>query len=139
MVPPIMVAGFALLLLVTMVAVASGWSVPFWWSATLLTLILLSAGICGLTVWRHASMARRGSGRWWWRLFGAPIDAETARALFSSAIWDLIRGAAPATQPARYQFCHLADRPQLPVVPVYAGLQFFWKISYQIQWRSFYL
>jgi hypothetical protein len=101
MAPPVMGAGFALLLLVTMVAVASGWIVPFWWSATLLTLILLSAGICGLTVWRHASMARRGSGRWWWRLFGAPIDAETARALFSSAIWDLIRGAAAATQPAR--------------------------------------
>ena len=30
-----------------------------------------------------------------------PVDAESARALFASAIWDLIRGAAPAAQPER--------------------------------------
>ena len=44
---------------------------------------------------------RRASGRWWWRLFGAPVDAESARALFCGAIWDLIRGAAPTAQPGR--------------------------------------
>ena len=99
--PPVMAAGLALLVLITLLGVAFGWSVPFWWSATLLTLILLSGGACGLIVWRHASMARRASGRWWWRLFGAAIDAEAAGALFASAIWDLIRGAAPAAQPPR--------------------------------------
>ena len=98
---PIMAAGLALLVLVTLLGVAFGWNVPFWWSATLLTLILLSALTCGLIVWRHASMARRASGRWWWRLFGAPVDADGARTLFASSIWDLIRGAAPTSQPVR--------------------------------------
>jgi hypothetical protein len=43
---------------------------------------------------------RRAHGRWWWRLIGAPVDVELARAVFVTAIWALIRGAAPAEPPA---------------------------------------
>lgn len=97
---PMMLAGLALLLVATMVASAVGWVVPFWWSATLLTAFAAVAAVCGTVVWRHASTGRRAAGRWWWRLVGAPVDAESARVLFTSAIWELIRGAAPITQPA---------------------------------------
>jgi hypothetical protein len=44
---------------------------------------------------------RRADGAWWWRLFGAPLDAEPARRLFGRAIWDTIRGAAPVPEPDR--------------------------------------
>ena len=98
---PASVAGLILLLVATFVAVAGGWIVPFWWSTTLLTVFGVVVAFCGAMIWRHASAARRASGRWWWRLFGAPVDADTARAFFTSAIWDLIRGAGPAAQPDR--------------------------------------
>jgi hypothetical protein len=99
--PPAVLAGLALLLLVTIIAVAAGWALPLWWTVTVLALVALGAGGAGLLVRRHASQGRRAAGRWWWRLFGAPVDAEKARAHFASALWDLIRGAAPAPQPAR--------------------------------------
>ena len=98
---PVAIAALALVLAATVVVVALGWTVPRWWSAALLIACASVVGLCGLLVWRHAAGARRGSGRWWWRLVGAPIEAESAGALFASAIWDLIRGAAPATQPGR--------------------------------------
>jgi hypothetical protein len=98
---PIVVVALVLVLVATVVAVALGWTVPLWWSAAVLSACASVAGVCGLLVWRHAAGPRRGIGRWWWRLLGAPIDAESARALFASTIWDLIRGAAPATQPGR--------------------------------------
>ena len=98
---PIVVVALALVLLATVVAVALGWTVPLWWSATVLIACASGVGVCGVLVWRHAAGPRRGHGRWWWRLVGAPIDAESARGLFASAIWDLIRGAAPGTQPGR--------------------------------------
>ena len=99
--PPLVCAGLALVLLSTIVAAAAGWAIPLWWALTVLALVIAAAGGAALLVWRHASQGRRAAGRWWWRLFGAPVDAETARALFTNAIWDLIRGAAPAPQPGR--------------------------------------
>jgi hypothetical protein len=98
---PIVIAAVALVLAATVAGVALGWTVPLWWSAALLIACVSVVGVCGLLVSRHAAVPRRGSGRWWWRLLGAPIDAEPARALFASAIWDLIRGAAAAAQPGR--------------------------------------
>lgn len=43
---------------------------------------------------------RRARGAWWTRLFGAPLAAEPAREWFATAIWDLIRGAAPLARPS---------------------------------------
>ncbi|HVG69329.1 MAG TPA: patatin-like phospholipase family protein [Vicinamibacterales bacterium] len=100
-VPPLMCAALALVLLMTIVAVALGWVLPLWWTVTMLALVVIVAGGTVLLVWRHASQGRRAAGRWWWRLFGAPVDAEAARALVTNAIWDLIRGAAPAPPPGR--------------------------------------
>jgi patatin-like phospholipase len=43
---------------------------------------------------------RRARGAWWWRGLGAPLAAEPAREWFATAIWDLIRGAAPLVRPS---------------------------------------
>jgi hypothetical protein len=100
-VPPAILAVLTMLLLATVVVVAAGVALPLWWAATLIATFAIAAGACALIVRRHASSGRRASGRWWWRLFGAPVEAESARALFCGAIWDLIRGAAPTAQPGR--------------------------------------
>ena len=44
---------------------------------------------------------RRGDGAWWWRVLGAPIDAERARSTFAGALWVLIRGGGQAARPDR--------------------------------------
>jgi hypothetical protein len=44
---------------------------------------------------------RRSLGSWWWRIVGAPLDGERARAVIIDAIWALIRGAAPVAEPDR--------------------------------------
>jgi hypothetical protein len=49
----------------------------------------------------RAPARRRGSGVWWWRVAGAPLDAHAARELFVDTIWGLIRGAAPLARPDR--------------------------------------
>jgi hypothetical protein len=98
---PIVVSGLALVLLSTIVAVAAGWPLPLWWTAVLISLVLAAAGGAAVLVRQHASQGRRAAGHWWWRLLGAPVDAGTSRVLFTSALWDLIRGAAPAPQPDR--------------------------------------
>ena len=55
--------------------------------------------IGGLLAGRTAG-GRRARGGWWWRIVGAPLDAEQARQWFATAIWDLIRGAAPIARPS---------------------------------------
>jgi hypothetical protein len=45
--------------------------------------------------WR-APARRRTDGGWLWSVVGAPVDAESARDLFTRTLWELIRGAAPA-------------------------------------------
>jgi len=99
--PPAILAVLTVLLLASVVVVAAGVALPLWWTATLIATFAIAAGACALIVQRHASSGRRASGRWWWRLFGAPVEAESARALFCGAIWELIRGAAPTAQPGR--------------------------------------
>jgi hypothetical protein len=47
--------------------------------------------------------ARRSRGPWFWRVLGAPVDAESARTLFTGAVWELIRGAAPLPRPPSAQ------------------------------------
>ena len=98
---PIAVAAFVLLLLATVTAAAAGWVLPAWWPGVLAAMLLALAAACAVVIRRHASSGRRAVGRWWWRIIGSPIDAESTRAVFLSAIWDLIRGAAPAAQPGR--------------------------------------
>jgi hypothetical protein len=87
------------LLLATLIAIAAGWRLPGWWTATLIVLIAAAGSALAAFVRQASASPRRASGRWWWRLFGAPIEAESARDLFATAIWDLIRGAAPAVRP----------------------------------------
>jgi hypothetical protein len=44
---------------------------------------------------------RRSVGSWWWRIVGAPLDAQGARELVIDTVWGLIRGAAPLARPDR--------------------------------------
>lgn len=53
---------------------------------------------------RQARVARRVSGRWWWRLVGAPFDPEPLRTAIGSSIWQLIRGAGGDAPPASVLF-----------------------------------
>lgn len=96
---PVAAAAFALVLLATVVAAASGVGVPVWWLGLLTAALAGIAAACGVVIRRQAAGGRRHAGRWWWRIVGSPIDAESARRLFTTTIWELIRGAAPGTQP----------------------------------------
>ncbi len=55
---------------------------------------LVAAGAA--TARQAKPQVRRVAGAPWWRVVGAPIDAESARTAFTATIWGLIRGAAPA-------------------------------------------
>lgn len=98
---PMVLSGFTLVLLATLIAVAAGWTLPLWWTPSLVALALAAAGGGVVLVRQHPSQGRRAAGRWWWRLLGAPVDAASSRDLFASALWDLIRGAAQVPQPGR--------------------------------------
>ncbi len=43
---------------------------------------------------------RRARGPFWWGIVGAPLDAVRATSVFTTAIWQLIRGAAPTAHPS---------------------------------------
>jgi hypothetical protein len=95
----VVIVTLAALFVATLVAVAIGWMMPLWWAAALLGLVAINAVWC-VTFVKHASSAgRRAAGTWWWRLLGTPVDADPARTMFTTAIWELIRGAAPAARP----------------------------------------
>jgi hypothetical protein len=64
-----------------------------------LVAIIAVVAIGGLLASRTAG-GRRARGGSWWRIVGAPLDAEHARQWFATAIWDLIRGAAPIARPS---------------------------------------
>ena len=96
---PVVVIVFALLLLVTVIAAASSWTPPAWWIGALAVVLAGIVAGCGVVIRREASTGRRASGRWWWRILGAPVEADSARTIFAGAIWELIRGAAPTAQP----------------------------------------
>ncbi len=63
--------------------------------------LLVLVAFLGVAIaqWR-APVRRRAQGGWWWRLLGAPLDAERARRAFAGALWHLIRGAAGPEPPA---------------------------------------
>lgn len=63
--------------------------------AMAVVLMLMAVSGAGVLVaqWR-APLKRRAEGAWWWRLIAAPLDADTARAAFAGAVWQLIRGSA---------------------------------------------
>jgi hypothetical protein len=63
--------------------------------STLVLVVLVSALRAARDGW-----VRRGRGALWWWLLGAPFDAEPARTAFTTAVWQLIRGAEPVTPPA---------------------------------------
>jgi hypothetical protein len=68
--------------------------------AMLVVAVLVGVACGGVLIaqWR-APVRRKAEGMWWWRLVGAPLDAERVRSTFGSTIWHLIRGAAPAATP----------------------------------------
>jgi len=61
-----------------------------------LVVLLLAAAIAAA----RSGWVRRGRGPVWWWVFGAPLDATPARQAFTATVWQLIRGAAPATPPS---------------------------------------
>jgi hypothetical protein len=69
-------------------------------AATIALVALIAVlAVGGLMAGRTAG-GRRARGGWWWRVLGAPLAAERAREWFATAIWDLIRGAAPVARPS---------------------------------------
>lgn len=57
--------------------------------------------IVGATLARRVERrTRRTHGALWWSVIGSPLDAARARSVFTTAIWQLIRGAAPTAHPS---------------------------------------
>ena len=48
---------------------------------------------------RRLPARRTAAGAWWWRMLGAPVDAERRAACLRDAIWQLIRGGAHMARP----------------------------------------
>ncbi len=63
------------------------------------TILLLTAIAIALDR-RRATAHRTAAGRWWWRMLGAPLDAESARRRFADVLWQLIRGGAHMARPS---------------------------------------
>ena len=61
-------------------------------------LLVLAAGVA--IAQRRVPARRKVGGAWWWRLLGAPFDADAARETFAGSLWQLIRGAAHVARPA---------------------------------------
>ena len=97
---PIAILTCRVLLFGTAIAAAAGWVSPPWWVALIAGAFGIAIGGCLVLAQREADTTRRATGRWWWRMFGAPIDTAGARELFATATWDLIRGATPVSRPA---------------------------------------
>lgn len=72
------------------------------WSVAAVGLLagIVLVGAAGALAGSRAAR-RKAGGRWWWRVLGAPIDAERARAAFAGALWVLIRGGGQAARPTR--------------------------------------
>jgi hypothetical protein len=100
-------AGCLLLVLVVAAlaaAVLAAAGLPGVWMASLAAVVsaIAAAGVVGGAVASdrlRAPARRRGTGCWWWRVAGAPLDARAARELVVDTLWGLIRGAAPLARP----------------------------------------
>jgi hypothetical protein len=106
--------------LLTLLGLDAGPSLVAWYSAALLSgfsgenlptvvprlamvvlAVLVATGFAGVALARsRAPIKRREDGAWWWRLAGAPLDANAIRRAFTNAIWSLIRGASPPQLPS---------------------------------------
>ena len=69
-------------------------------AATIALLAIIAVLAIGGLIAGRAAGGRRARGGWWWRVLGAPLEAQHARDWFATAIWDLIRGAAPLARPS---------------------------------------
>jgi hypothetical protein len=69
-------------------------------AATIALLAIIAVLAIGGVIAGRTSGGRRARGGWWWRVLGAPLEAEGAREWFATAIWDSIRGAAPVARPS---------------------------------------
>jgi hypothetical protein len=67
--------------------------------AIITTTIALTLGVASV-IGGRGRPRRRTTGNPLWRIFGAPLDAGPAQELFSNAIWESVRGAAPLNRPA---------------------------------------
>jgi hypothetical protein len=83
-----------------LVAVALGFAVPRLWVIVFLAALAL-IGIAAVIMRRRTPIRRRTEGAWWWHIAGAPMQADGARELFATTIWELIRGVAPVERPSR--------------------------------------
>jgi hypothetical protein len=62
--------------------------------------VLLLVFAAGIAIAQRQVPARRtAGGAWWWRLLGAPLDADAARETVAGSLWELIRGASHAVRP----------------------------------------
>ena len=70
-------------------------------SAALLEIVVILFFVAlGVAIDLRRSPARRkADGAWWWRMLGAPLDADAARRRFAGALWHLIRGGAHIARP----------------------------------------
>jgi patatin-like phospholipase len=71
------------------------------WLPRLVVLVLGTAGAVATVGAWLGSDPRRQRGRFWWRILRPPLSAASAIGHFWSITWDLLRGAAQLTQPAR--------------------------------------
>jgi hypothetical protein len=67
-------------------------------AATIALIVMIAVLAVGGVLAGRTPGGRRARGGWW-RVFGAPLAAEPARDWFATAMWDLIRGAAPVARP----------------------------------------
>ena len=69
-------------------------------AATIALVAIIAVLLAGGLMAGRSAGGRRARGGWLWRIAGAPLDAAGARDRFATAIWDLIRGAAPLAKPS---------------------------------------
>jgi hypothetical protein len=81
---------------------AFGLAVGGWWLSLLavacLLALLIALALEGRTSARDGQGRRRTRGRPWWRLLGAPLDADGIRQAFTDTLTQLIRGASSTSR-----------------------------------------
>lgn len=80
-------------------AAFSSGALPTWLPRLVLLVLGLTVVVVLTTGWLNRSN-RRGRGPFWWRVVRAPLSADSIVSHCWAVMWDLVRGAAPLTQPA---------------------------------------